>query len=40
VFHKFADGLPLRTFSEQDHALQAPFLDGSDEALGVGIQIR
>jgi hypothetical protein len=22
VFHKFVDGLPQRTFSEQDHALQ------------------
>lgn len=34
---KFMDGLPQGPFAEQNHAFQARFLDGSHEALRVGI---
>jgi len=40
VFNKFVKGLPQRAFSEQNPALHARFLDGSDKALRVRIQIR
>jgi hypothetical protein len=40
VHHEFVEALPQRAFSEQDQALEAGFLDGSDKALSVGIQIR
>ena|SRR5437879_3205147 len=39
MHNKFVDGLPQTAFSEQDHPLQAGFLDGSDKARGVGIEI-
>jgi hypothetical protein len=39
MHNEFVDGLPQTSFSEQDHPLQAGFLDGSDKALGVGIEI-
>ena len=37
VHHEFVEGLSQGAFSEQNQALQAGFLDGSDEALRVGI---
>jgi len=40
MHHEFVHGLPQRAFSEQNYSLQARFLDGSDKALGMGIQIR
>src|SRR6516162_6008802 len=40
MLHEFLDGLPQGSFSEQDDPLEARFLDGSDEAFRVGIQIR
>src|SRR5215472_11349638 len=40
MLHEFVDGLPQGAFSEQDDPLQARFLDGSDEAFRVGIQVR
>src|SRR6516225_9527836 len=39
MLHEFLDGLPQGSFSEQDDPLQARFLDGSDEAFRVGIQV-
>ncbi len=40
MLDKFTDRPPYRSFSKQDHALQARFFDGLHEALGVGVQIR
>src|SRR6516162_11441999 len=40
MLHEFLDSLPQGSFSEQDDPLQARFLDGSDEAFRVGIQVR
>src|SRR5215471_8121632 len=40
MLHEFLDGLPQGAFSKQDDPLQARFLDGSDEAFRVGIQVR
>jgi hypothetical protein len=37
---EFVDRLPQGAFSERDHPVQAGFLDGSDKAFRVGIQIR
>src|SRR5215208_5579770 len=34
------DALSKRGLTEQDHALQAPFLDTAHEPLRVGVQIR
>ena len=39
VLNDFVEGLPQGTFPEQDHPFQAGLFDGSDEPLGVGIQI-
>ena len=38
--NKFLDRLAQRTFSEQNHSIQARLLDGPDESLRVGVQIR
>src|SRR5215469_10737457 len=40
MLHEFLDGLPQGSFSEQDDPLEARFLDGSDEAFRIGIQVR
>ena len=37
---ELASSLPKRSFSEEDHSVEALFLDRSDESLGVGVQIR
>ena len=37
VRHEFADGLPQRAFSEQNHPVQTRFLDGSNEAFRVRV---
>jgi hypothetical protein len=39
VHYEFVEGLSQRAFFEQDHPLQAGFLDGPDEVLGVGIVV-
>ena len=40
VRDELADGATQRAFADQDHALEAGFLDGAHEALRVGVQIR
>src|SRR6516225_5118096 len=40
VQHKFVDGPPHRALAEQNHSFQARLLDGSHQALRVGIEIR
>src|SRR5215469_608538 len=40
MLYEFMDGLPQGPFSKQDDPLQARFLDGSDEAFRIGIQVR
>src|SRR6516165_11907972 len=40
MLHEFLDGLPQGSFSAQDDPLEARFLDGSDEAFRIGIQVR
>ena len=39
VQHKFVDGPPHRALAEQNHSFQARLLDGSRQALRVGIEI-
>src|SRR5215831_13388987 len=40
MVHEFPDGLPQGSFSKQDDPLQARFLDSSDEAFRVGVEVR
>ena len=40
VRDELADGATQRAFADQDHALEAGFLNGAHEALRVGVQIR
>ena len=37
VRDELADGATPRAFADQDHALEAGFLDGAHEALRVGV---
>ena len=39
VQHKFTEGLPQGSFSEQNYSFQARLLDGSDEAFRVGVEV-
>ena len=38
VRDELADGATQRALADQDHALEAGFLDGAHEALRVGVQ--
>ena len=40
VRDELADGATQRAFADQDHALEAGFLDGAHEARRVGVQVR
>ena len=40
VRDELADGATPRALADQDHALEAGFLDGAHEALRVGVQVR
>ena len=40
VRREFVDRLPQRAFTEEDHPVQAGFLDGSNKALRLGIGVR
>jgi len=38
--HEFVNPFAQRALAEEDHALQAGFLDAAYESLSVGVQIR
>ena len=40
VRDELADSATQRAFADQDHALEAGFLDGAHEARRVGVQVR
>lgn len=40
VFDVFGDGVVQRCFAEEDHPVEALFLDRPDKPLGEGVQIR
>ena len=40
VRDELADGATPRALADQDHALEAGFLDGAHEARRVGVQVR
>ena len=40
VRDELADGATQRALADQDHALEAVFLDGAHEALRIGVQVR
>ena len=40
VRDELAHGATQRALADQDHALEAGFLDGAHEALRVGVQVR